>query len=138
MWALTWNATVEWHYNRLSIAHDVWDNIFITGMFGWTPDFDPGPGIEERTSNGGYDYYLSKFNADGEFLWVGTWGGPESEHNGLGVAVDSLGFASVVGGFHGTADFDPGPGEDLHSVYEFTVGGAGDTFLTRFPPDGNW
>jgi hypothetical protein len=138
MWALTWNATVEWHYNRLSIAHDVWDNIFITGMFGWTPDFDPGPGIVERTSNGGYDYYLSKFNADGEFLWVGTWGGPESEHNGLGVAVDSLGFASVVGGFHGTADFDPGPGEDLHSVYECTVGGAGDTFLTRFPPDGNW
>ncbi len=138
IWALTWNAAPYWYDRWLSIGLDAWDNIFLTGIFKSTADFDPGPGIEERTANGGYNCYLSKFNADGEFLWVGTWGGLDSNIDAFGVAADSLGYASVVGRFYGTADFDPGPGEDLHSVYEYTIGGAGDTFLTRFPPDGNW
>jgi hypothetical protein len=137
IWALTWDAGVYWHWRGLSIGLDAWDNIFVTGMFDSTPDFDPGPWIEERPSNGGRDYYLSKFNAGGEFLWVGTWGSPSSEINGHGVAIDSNGYASVVGGFTATADFDPGPGEDLHSMHEWD-GGNGDAFLTRFPPDGNW
>ncbi len=137
IWALTWSAAPYWYDRGLSIGLDAWDNIFLTGMFYSMSDFDPGPGIEERTSGSGRDYYLSKFNADGEFLWVGTWGGTESVRNGHGVAVDSLGYASVVGGYFESADFDPGPGEDWH--YGSVIQNPQlDAFLTRFPPDGNW
>jgi hypothetical protein len=136
-WVKSWNAGLWSIYSGLAIEVDNENNIYITGTFYPSADFDPGPGIEERISNGGWDYYLSKFNTDGEFLWVGTWGGPNSEGYGYDVAIDSLGYASVVGGFYELADFDPGPGEDWHygSVLDNP---QRDAFLTRFPPDGNW
>ncbi len=136
-WVKSWNAGLWSIYSGLAIEVDNENNIYITGTFYPSADFDPGPGIEERTTNGGWDYYLSKFNMDGELLWVGTWGGPNSEGYGYNVAIDSLGYASVVGGFYELADFDPGPGEDWHygSVLENP---QRDAFLTRFPPDGNW
>jgi hypothetical protein len=130
-WARTWGGVdgdAGW-----GTTIDGNGNVYITGCFSDIVDFDPGPGINEHTSNGGYyDIFLSKFDSDGEFQWARTWGGVYKD-TGYGVAIDGSGNAYVVGWFNYTADFDPGPSIDLH-----TSNGEWDAFLSKFPPDGNW
>ena len=136
-WAIKCDVREDYNNLGLDMALDDWDNIFITGLFYPSGDFDPGPVVVERFTNGSKDYFLMKLNATGEFQWVGTWGGPHNDGYGRGVAVDSLGYASVIGGYYESADFDPGPGEDWHygAVIENPQQEA---FVTHFPPDGNW
>ena len=54
-------------------------NVYVTGLFDGTADLDPGPGIDNHTSNGNWDIYLSKFDASGNFLWARTWGGNDDD-----------------------------------------------------------
>jgi hypothetical protein len=50
-----------------SVAIDGSGNSYVTGRFKDTVDFDPGAGVENHTSNGAYDIFLSKFPADGNW-----------------------------------------------------------------------
>jgi hypothetical protein len=77
IWVRTWGAPN--YYNGAGegkfITVGDFGDIYIAGIFYNTVDFDPGPGIEEHTSAGNSDIYLSKFNPDGVFQGVTTWGG---------------------------------------------------------------
>jgi hypothetical protein len=107
-------------------------------------DFDPGLGVAEHKSF--FDacegrMFLSKFSSQGDFQWADVWGYPCDIYDyerAAGVAATPGGSAYVVGQFAKTTDFDPGPGEDLHTVtgYPYYVGN--DCYLTKFPPDGIW
>ncbi|MCK4721614.1 SBBP repeat-containing protein [bacterium] len=140
-WARTWGGI--YRDGGYGVAADESGNIYVTGEFGGTVDFDPGPGIDEHSSNGDDDIFLTKFDSYGTFQWARTWGGPDYWDNlnnmdkdldkGSGVAVDGSGNVYVTGSFAGTVDFDPGPGIDKHSF-----NGSHDAFLSKFPPDGNW
>ena len=101
-------------------------------MFLDTVDFDPGPGVCERTSNGGADIFVSKFDTDGNFLWVQTWGAENDDYI-ENVWVDPLGEVYVTGKTMGTVDFDPGPGQDIH-----VANGDWDIFLSKFDSSGNF
>jgi len=62
-WAETWGGgEFDQSYG---IAVDYSNNIFVTGDFGGTVDFDPGSDVDAHTSNGSYDVFLSKFLPDG-------------------------------------------------------------------------
>ena len=113
-----------------AIDIDIDQNIFITGCFQNTVDFDPGAGIDEHASNGAYDIFVSKFNNGCEFQWAGTWGGSYSDW-AFDMAIDNLGNIFITGGFAGSVDFNPSAGEDWHSSY-----GADDVFLSRIDNDG--
>jgi len=113
------------------VAADEEGNAYITGLFYGTVDFDPGPSVAEYTSQGQEDAFLAKYTSDGELLWARTWGG-YSEDRGQGVAVDDLGNAYVTGDFV-TADFDPGPGIEEHSAF-----GSKDAYLSKFSADGEF
>ncbi len=43
-----------------SICADSLKNVYTTGIFGSTVDFDPGPGVTNLTSNGDYDIFIHK------------------------------------------------------------------------------
>ena len=137
IWAKTWGGNL-WDYG-IGVATDGSGNIYVTGMFGETVDFDPGPGEDWHTSTvGGDDVFLSKFDSSGNFIWAKTWDGSIGigmvlEGDG-GVATDGSGSVFVAGTFYGTVDFDPGPGEDWHT----TVGGGADAFLSKFDSNGNF
>jgi len=111
------------------MAVDASGNAYVTGWYGGTTDFDPGPGEDWHTSNGAWDIFLSKFDSAGSVLWAKTWGGTGLEQ-GWGAAVDGSGNSYVTGFFEGTVDFDPSPCED------WLVGSAvnDDAFLVKFPP----
>ena len=129
LWAKTWGgSSSDYGYN---VAVDVAGNVFVTGYFSGTVDFNPDSGVDSHVSNGGYyaDAYLSKFDSSGAFLWAKTWGG-DSTDSGIGVDTDTAGNTYVAGYFSTTTDFDPGTDVDNH-----TSNGGSDVFLSKFPPE---
>ena len=72
------NSTLEWWFSleknnnwRERIAIDSSENLYYFGTFFGTQDFDPGSGVVELTSSGGSsDWFLSKYDTDGNFQWV--------------------------------------------------------------------
>jgi hypothetical protein len=92
-----------------SMAVDGSGNVYTTGVFGETVDFDPGPGETNLTAVGIRDIFVSKLDGSGNLVWARQMGGPDVQQS-FSVAVDGAGNVYTTGYFRGTADFDPGPG----------------------------
>src|SRR5205085_2003842 len=94
-----------------AIAVDFAGNVYTTGFFQQTADFDPGPGAFDLIApSGSNNIFVSKLDTGGNFLWAKQVGGSGADGSGNGVAVDETGNVYTTGNFSGTADFDPGPG----------------------------
>src|SRR5207253_4820 len=91
------------------IAVDGAGNVFTTGLFQGTADFDPGAGTILLTSVGSLDVFVSKLASTGALVYARQLGGTSNDQ-GLGIAVDGSGNVFTTGSFRGTADFDPGTG----------------------------
>ena len=104
-------------------------NVFVAGAFGGTVDFDPGPGDASRTSAGGDDVFVAKYDSSGNFLQVWIFGGADTEEPYY-IDVDAYGGFHVCGEFYGTGDYDPGP-----ATFNLTSAGQNDFFLVYV--DGN-
>ena len=130
----TWLMTQTWgglsSELATTISIDQLDNVYATGAFAETVEFNPdGGGL--RGSNGDRDPFLSKFDSNDNWQWVRTWGGTQSDDSQSVVA----GYNSdiyVCGKFSGTADFDPNGGGTKVAV-DFQ-----DIYLTKFLSDGSW
>ena len=111
-----------------SMTIDSSGNVYITGGFRGTVDFDPGPGVFNMICNSQLPYwYICKLNSNGDFLWAKnittcTYGGSTT--------VDSRGFIYTIGNFGGTVDFDPGPG-----IYNLTTPHLS-IFISKLDPEG--
>ncbi len=115
-----------------TVAVDKNDNVYVVGVFRGTVDFDPTDGIDSRTSNGGFDIFVSQYQTDGSYGWTQTVGGTENDY-GYSLAVDDSGNIYVTGLFRGTVDFDPTSGTDSHSS-----NGSGDIFISQYQTDGSY
>ncbi|MCX6351770.1 MAG: SBBP repeat-containing protein [Bacteroidetes bacterium] len=90
-----------------SIAVDNSGNIYSTGSFQGTVDFDPSADVYNLVSdNGGEDIFVSKLDSSGKFVWAKRLGGPCLEV-GFSIAVDAKENVYLTGFFQGTVDFDP-------------------------------
>ncbi|MCW3104939.1 MAG: hypothetical protein JWO09_3379 [Bacteroidetes bacterium] len=116
----------------LSIATDPYGNVYTTGMFWGTVDFDPGAGTCSITSPGSFDVFISKLDAAGNFVWAKAMQGP-SVGEGYSIAVDAYSNVFVTGVFWGTVDFDPGVG-----VYELNPVGNCDIYILKLDASGNF
>jgi hypothetical protein len=129
-WARTWGGTADDYGSSIAIDPD--GNVYVAGSFQGTVDLNPSFGVDEHTSNGSYDIFLCKFSMHGNFLWARTWGGGTDDWaNGL--AFDLDGNPYIAGHFTGSADFDPGAGQDIHSSLGFY-----DSYITKLDSDGNF
>src|SRR5215210_6266560 len=70
--------------------------------------------------------------ASGDFAWARSLGGINDE-SGPEIAVDFNGNVYSVGGFRGTADFDPGAG-----VFNLTTGDDVDLFISKLDRNGTF
>ncbi|MBI5964894.1 MAG: SBBP repeat-containing protein [Chloroflexi bacterium] len=118
------------------LAVDSNGNVYTTGNFRGTSDFDPGVGITNLTSTGVQDIFISKLDSNGNFLWVKSMGGNGIENwgTGLAIAIDASGNIYMTGTFHGTIDFDPG-------VEVFNLIGIGKSdfiFVSKLDSTGNF
>ncbi len=99
-------------------------DIFLTGVFQGSPDFDPNAGTATISSNGPLtDGFVLKLTSNGDFMWVKGFGGTDFErmHD---IACDNNGEVYVTGDYEGTTDLDPGAG-----VFSATASGARDNFV---------
>ena len=116
----------------ISIALDASGNVYTTGDFGGTVDFDPGLGIFNLTSAGSPDIFISKLDASGNFLWAKAMGGTDLDR-GFSLSFDASGNVYTTGDFGGTADFDPGAG-----TFNLTSAGYEDIFISKLDISGNF
>jgi len=115
-----------------SVVVDKLGNVYSTGEFRSTVDFDPGTNSYDLTSAGGSDVYVTKFNSDGEFIWARRIGNMEDDR-GKSITLDSDGNVYIVGYFSQAVDFDPGSGTSILTSY-----GGKDIFICKLNADGNF
>ena len=129
VWAKCLSSTFP---NRvLNIAEDLHSNVILTGFFGDSLDFDPGPGMSLSTSNGFYDVFVLKLDPNGDYLWAKTLGSSQSDI-GNSIKTDHAGSIYVAGTFRDTADFNPGSGSHI-----LPAEGKG-IFITKLDPQGDF
>ena len=117
-----------------SVAVDSGGNVYITGYFSGTADFDPdNAATDNHTSSGLEDIFLTKINSNGSYGFTKTMGGTDHDF-GQSVAVDSGGNVYITGYFSGTADFDP----DNAATDNHTSSGLEDIFLTKINSNGSY
>ncbi|MBA3683048.1 MAG: SBBP repeat-containing protein [Bacteroidetes bacterium] len=115
-----------------SITVDVSGNIYITGEFSGTADFDPNAGTYTLTSLGGSDIFILKLDPGGNFLWAKQMDGVLDEY-GTTISIDAAGNIYTKGTFQGTVDFDPGVG-----TYTLAADGSDDVFISKLNSFGNF
>jgi hypothetical protein len=91
-----------------AVAIDGSGNIYITGYFEFTADFNPGPGVANLTSIGSYnpDIFLAKYDASGNYIYAKSVSGPGTDR-AYSLAVDASSNVYITGLFNGTANFNP-------------------------------
>jgi hypothetical protein len=116
------------------ITTDAQGNIYCTGSFSATTDFDPSGGVLNLTANGFADAFTVKLNSSGSLNWVRKMGITSSYNEGRSIALDIFGNVYTVGNFSGSnVDFDPGSGiTTLSSV------GEQDYYIQKLDNNGNF
>ena len=121
--------------NCVSMKADESGNLYVTGSYQATVDFDPGPGVFDMTcSTSGHAAFLLKLDGGGNFLWVKELSETDYFNVGRDIAVASGGAVYLSGIFRGAADFDPGPAV----VMLTSTGTAEDIFIAKFDANGNF
>ncbi len=105
------------------VATDAAGNVLIAGQFFATV----GVGPSTFSSLGGYDVFVAKLDAAGNFLWARQIGG-SSMQIARAIATDGAGNVILAGEFQGTIDLGSGP---------LVCVGSTDSFLAKYDPSGN-
>ncbi|MCK5855991.1 MAG: T9SS type A sorting domain-containing protein [Bacteroidales bacterium] len=92
-----------------SICLDNSGDIYTTGYFEGTVDFNPGSGTYSLISAGSMDIFIQKLDSSGSFIWAKAMGGYNWDQANS-IRLDAYGNVFTTGYFIGTADFDPGSG----------------------------
>jgi hypothetical protein len=134
---LIWVKNIGGKYNDVcnSMTLDENSNIYITGRFSSTVDFNPGEGNYELESNSGADIYIAKYDSSGIFLWavrIGGEGYNDGDDEGTSIITDNDGNVLVTGWFQGTVDFNPGAG--VHNLSTARVS----CFILKLSADGEF
>jgi Beta-propeller repeat len=117
--------------NALGLAVDASGNVYTSGYFDGTVDFDPSPTVTNNLVGlGRGDIFISKLNNSGDFVWAKRIGGGNRD-GATDLAIDSSGNVYTAGIFQDTVDFDP----SLTGTANLVNGGL---FLSKLTTDGNF
>jgi len=131
---LVWAKTMGGNSIELAfgIALDATNNVYVTGYFHDTADFDPGAGVHNLISQGAEDIFICKLDVNGNFVWAKSLGGSGNDI-ARSITVDGSGNVYTTGFFTDTADFDPGANVSL-----MVSGGNTDMFMSKLDANGNF
>ncbi len=119
-----------------SIKSDAAGNIYNSGSFFGSCDFDPGPGTFSLTASGAYpkrDVYITKLNSSGSLIWAKKIGGTDDDW-GWSLSIDNLSNVYTYGWFYSsTIDLDPGAG-----TFNLTNFGNTDVYISKLNSSGNF
>jgi hypothetical protein len=118
----------------VAVTTDVTGNIYVTGNFIGSVDFDPGPAVATLTTNGWSNVFILKLDPAGNFVWAKSLNGSYAGGS-TAIALDASGDVYISGCFNGTSiDMDPGP-----AALTFTGTGMATyiSFFGRYTNQGN-
>ncbi|MDB5319016.1 MAG: uncharacterized protein JWN40_647 [Phycisphaerales bacterium] len=113
------------------ISVDKHENVYTTGRFTGTEDFDPNGGTANRVSEGADDVFVSKLDSAGAFVFATTIGGAGDAFPTASV-LDRDGNILVTGVFDGAISFPMSGGGSTAKV----SGGGTDVFVTKLDSNG--
>ncbi len=116
VWARSFNGAPGFTVQGMDVDVDAAGNVFSTGEFGGTVDFDPGAGTYNISAGGPANMptsnvYISKLNSAGNFVWAARAAeSADIQSYQAKIALDGRGNVYVGATFSGQADFDQRPG----------------------------
>jgi hypothetical protein len=129
-WAVSYSSSGVAYGSAVAI--DDAGNVYATGEFSETVDFDPGPGTANLVSTiTSSDVFVSKLDPNGNYVWAFQIGSIDHDF-GYDIKVDGSGNVYVAGSFGMTVDFDPGPG-----THNLISAGLSDAFVAKYDGSGN-
>ncbi|BDS10047.1 DUF7619 domain-containing protein [Aureispira anguillae] len=129
-WAKSMKGTTHGVVNAMTT--DKWGNVYTTGYFYGTVDFDPNTGVDSLTAVGGYDIFIQKLDAKGNLLWAKSMGGSYNDE-AHSIVVDDFGNVYTIGQYYWTVDFNPNAG-----INPLTALGSSDIFIQKLDANGNF
>ena len=100
--------------------------IYLTGWFRGTFDFDPSATIDTINSAGNMDIFIQKLTANGNLIWLTTFGDNGSDY-GYDLHVTSQNEIYSTGYFMLSVDFDPSANTNIHT----SNGGQRDMYVQK-------
>ncbi|MBW6483666.1 MAG: T9SS type A sorting domain-containing protein [Vicingaceae bacterium] len=82
-------------------------NIYATGVYQGTADFDPSAGTRNLTAVGSLDAFVAKYTSAGNHVWSYGIGSASFGEAGYGIKVDGAGSIAIGGAMLGQADYNP-------------------------------
>jgi gliding motility-associated-like protein len=127
---------VSQHANIADLKCDGQNNIYLTGNFSGSCNFDPG--VSDYTLKGPDqgDEYIAKLNSVGQFVWAkAICNGNNTYYNYIqpyGLTIDAENNVYATGFFDGQFDFDPG-----NNIYNITANSQ-DWFVLKLNKQGDF
>lgn len=91
----------------ISVKSDIRGDVVVTGVFTDTVDFDTRLSKEQiLKSAGNHDVFISKYDSNGDFIWVKQYGGP-FEDSCTDIEIDMASNIITTGTFQDSVDFNP-------------------------------
>ena len=131
LWSHTFGSTADETGRKLEVDGN--GNLWCTGYFRGTVDFDPSAGNANLTSNGAADMFLLKLDAAGNYIWAHNFGSASGNDDGYDLAIDASNNVYLTGYFNFTVDFDPGAG-----TQNLTAVGGADPVIVKLSNTGNY
>lgn len=125
VWAYAIGGTGQ-NDNGNSVVTDNSNNIYLTGSFEGTVDFDPGIVVSNMTAAGFMDIFILKLDSSGNFKWSGLMGGGGAD-GANSTCIDAADNLYTTGGFESVADFNPNPS----AIFNLISHGASEVFVQR-------
>ncbi len=151
VWAVNFAIASTGSASRAAdVATDSQNNVYLTGMFAGTVDFDPGKGKLNLPNAGQTDAYVAKLTPAGALAWAKSMGGSTNDY-AYAMVVDARDNVYVTGSFGSTANFGgvslaSAGGSDVFVaklsggtgsvVWAYRMGGVGDDLGEGIAVDG--
>lgn len=133
LWAISFGGANDDYVSAIKL--DSKNNIYISGQFYASVDFNPGNSIYNLTATGttAGDIYLLKLDSTGAFIFAKNFGDIYTD-SGNDLEIDEFGNTYLIGYFSGTVDFNSG-------VPTYTVNSTninGDIFILKLDSSGSF
>ena len=115
-----------------SIDCDASNNIYVTGNFRQTVDFDPGVGVFNMTPTNTEAGYVLKLDPNGNLIWAKMFSG-NNRCTPSTIDIDSNGDVITSGEYYDNLDADPGTG-----TFTLSTNGEQDIYIIKLNSNGDF
>ena len=139
--SLDWVKQVSnnWYIQPRGLVQDDNGDLVITGYFGDSTDFDPGPGVHLEVTQNGDELFVLKLDSNGVFDWVSVTRslGPSSSIWSEDMVLDDNHNILVSGYYSSQVDVDPGPGSWILDHNSAIPSQNSDCYVWKLDAQGN-